>query len=167
MAAKRLVLVRHAKSSWRDPDLADHDRPLNGRGRDAADRVGRHWRDSGLRPDLVLCSSATRTRQTLERLQFDDAPVLIEDRLYGAGTTALLDRVRAVPTEVQTLVVVAHNPGIEQLAHLLAEPDDQLAAAAKFPTAAVADLEFAIDTWAQVAPSRGRVRAFVLPRDLL
>ena len=91
----------------------------------------------------MLCSSAIRTRETLERLQFDDAPVLIEEQLYGAGAGALLGRVSAVPSEVQTLVVIAHNPGIEDLAHLLAEADDRLAAAGKFPTAAVADLEFA------------------------
>jgi phosphohistidine phosphatase len=162
MAGKRLVLVRHAKSSWSDPDLTDHDRPLNARGRDAATTVGRHLRESGLRPDLVLCSSATRARQTLERLQFDDAAVLIEDQLYGSSATALLARVRAVPGDVQTLVVIAHNPGIEDLARLLGDHY-----VPKFPTAAVADLEFAIDSWAQAAPGRGRVRAFVLPRDLL
>jgi phosphohistidine phosphatase len=167
MPAKRLVLVRHAKSSWTDPDLADHDRPLNARGRDAATVVGRHLRTSGLRPDLVLCSSATRAQQTLERLQFEDAPVLVEDQLYGASAYSLLSRVRTVPGEVHTLVVIAHNPGLEELAHLLAEHDDQLAAAGKFPTAAVADLEFAIDEWAEVAPGGGRLRTLVLPRALV
>jgi phosphohistidine phosphatase len=159
---KRLVLIRHAKSSWSDPDLADHDRPLNGRGRDAAARVGRHLRESGLRPDLVLCSSATRTRQTLERLGFEDTPVLVEDELYGASAYALLGRIRAVPNEVHTLVVIAHNPGIEDLARSLGDHY-----VTKFPTAAVADLEFAVDGWAEVAPGRGRIRSFVLPRDLL
>jgi phosphohistidine phosphatase len=167
MPAKRLVLVRHAKSSWSDPDLSDHDRPLNARGRDAATAVGGYLGRSGLRPDLVLCSPATRTRQTLERLPFDDSPVLFEDQLYGASAFALLARVRAVPDEVQSLVVIAHNPGLEELAHLLAGPDDDLAAAGKFPTAAVADLEFAINGWAEVAPDSGRLLAFVLPRDLV
>jgi phosphohistidine phosphatase len=162
MPVKRLLLVRHAKSSWSDPDLSDHDRPLNGRGREAATTVGRHLRGSGLRPDLVLCSSATRTRQTLERLGFDDAAVAVEDQLYGASATALLSRLRAVPGDVQTLMVIAHNPGIEDLARLLGDHH-----VPKFPTAAVADLEFAIETWAEAAPGGGRVRAFVLPRDLL
>ncbi len=115
----------------------------------------------------MLCSSAIRTRETLERLQFDDAPVLIEEQLYGAGATALLGRVSAVPSEVQTLVVIAHNPGIEDLARWLAGDGDRLAAAGKFPTGAVADLEFGIDGWAEVAPGRGRVLSFVLPRDLV
>ncbi len=172
MARKRLVLVRHAKSSWSDPDLADHDRPLSARGRDAAATVGRHLRRSGLRPDLVLCSSATRARQTLERLKFEDTAVIVEDQLYGAGAAALLTRVRGVSNEVRTLVVVAHNPGIEELARLLPGPadtgrNDDLAAAGKFPTGAVADLEFAIDGWPEVAPGRGRLRAFVVPRALV
>ncbi len=166
MPAQRLLLVRHAKSSWTDPDVADHDRPLNARGREAATRVGRHLRRSGFQPDLVLCSSATRARQTLEGLDFEHAPVSIEDRLYGASPMALLTRVRAVPGDVHSLVLIAHNPGIEDLTRLLADHDDQLAAAGKFPTAAVAELEFALDDWAQVAPGRGRLRTFVVPRDL-
>lgn len=166
MPAKRLVLIRHAKSSWSDPDLGDHDRPLNARGRDAATRVGRHLRGAGLRPDLVLCSSATRARQTMEGLEFGDAPVLIEDQLYGAGATGLLRRVQAVPSQVHTLVLIAHNPAIEELAELLSGYDDQLAAAGKFPTAAVADLEFACDDWTEVGPGSGRLRAFLVPRAL-
>jgi phosphohistidine phosphatase len=166
MPTKRLVLIRHAKSSWADPDLTDHDRPLNARGREAAGTVGRHLRRSGVHPDLVLCSSATRARQTLARLDFEDAPVGVEDQLYGASATALLTRVRAVPSDVQTLVIIAHNPGIEDLTRLLADHDDPLAAARKFPTGGVAELEFAVDDWAQVAPGRGRLRALVVPRDL-
>jgi phosphohistidine phosphatase len=166
MPSKRLVLVRHAKSSWTNPDLADHDRPLNARGRDAATAVGQFLHGSGVRPDLVLCSSATRARQTLERLHFEGAAVVIEDDLYGAGASALLTRVLAVPNEVHTLAVIAHNPGIEDLARLLADQRDDLEAAGKFPTGAVADLEFAIDAWAEVAPGQGQLRSFVVPRAL-
>ena len=166
MPTKHLVLVRHAKSSWRHPDLADHDRPLNGRGREAATAVGRHLRSSGWHPDLVWCSSATRARQTLERLRLEDAPAVIEDQLYGASAGALLARVRAVPDDVHTLMVIAHNPGIEELTRLLAKPDDGLTAPGKFPTGAVADLEFAVDRWAEVAPAGGRLRGLVLPRAL-
>jgi phosphohistidine phosphatase len=166
MPIKHLVLVRHAKSSWSDPNLADHDRPLNRRGREAATAMGGHLRGSGWHPDLVLCSSATRARQTLERLQLEDVRIVIEDGLYGATAGALLGRVRAVGDDVHTLAVIAHNPGIEELTRMLATQDDDPAAAGKFPTGAVADLEFAVDHWSEVAPGGGRLRALVLPRAL-
>src|SRR6516165_3937456 len=109
MTSKLLVLLRHAKSSWADPDLPDHDRPLNARGRDAAALVGRHLRQEGPPPDLVLCSSAVRTRQTLERLELPNrVEVVIEDRLYGATAGSLLARIRQVPPGDETVLVIAH-----------------------------------------------------------
>jgi phosphohistidine phosphatase len=167
MPGKRLILVRHAKSSWSDPDLADHDRPLNARGRDAASAVGRYLRSLGLRLDLVLCSSATRAVQTLERLDLERTPLVVEDELYGAGAATLLARVRGVSNDVGSLMVIAHNPGMEDLARLLAGGNDDLAAAGKFPTGAVADLEFAVEGWPEVAPGGGRLRTFVVPRALV
>src|SRR5262245_53225155 len=120
MTSKLLVLLRHAKSSWADPDLPDHDRPLNGRGRDAAALVGRHLRQEGPHPDLVLCSSAVRTRQTLEGLELPGrVEVVIEDRLYGASAESLLSRIRQVPPGDGTVLVIAHNPGVEDLARTL------------------------------------------------
>ena len=90
----RLLLLRHAKSSWDDAGLADHDRPLAKRGRRAAERVGAYLRTSDLLPDLVLCSSARRTQETLELLALGDREVRIEEGLYGAVEHELLDRVR-------------------------------------------------------------------------
>jgi phosphohistidine phosphatase SixA len=122
MESKLLVLLRHAKSSWADPSIPDHDRPLNGRGRDAAARVGRHLRRDGPRPELVLCSSSTRTRQTLELLELRPRPVvLVEDGIYGATASGLLTRVREVPARYGTVLVIGHNPGVEDLARLMDE----------------------------------------------
>ena len=162
---KRLVLVRHAKSSWADPDLDDHDRPLNGRGRRAAVRVGRHLRGAGLVPDLVLCSSAVRTRATLDRFAFPSGTtVSIEDPLYGAGADALLQRLRVVPDDVRSVLLLGHNPGVEDLAALLV--DDRHVLPEKYPTAAVADLRLSIGRWDALAPGVGRLDGFVTPRGL-
>ena len=165
MLHKQLLLLRHAKSSWSDPDLADHDRPLNARGRQAATLVGRHLRASAPVPDLVLCSSARRTRETLELLDIGAATeVVVEDRLYGAGAGDLLARLRTVPAAVKSVLLIGHNPGIEQLAALLIDSDG--ATAESFPTAALADVRLPISAWADLDPGVGRLHAFVVPRDL-
>jgi phosphohistidine phosphatase len=119
----RLLLLRHAKSSWDDPSLTDRDRPLSKRGRAAARRMGEHLRASGGRIDLVLCSSALRTRETLERLALGVADVRVEDRLYGAGPDELLDRLRDVAGDPGAVLVIGHDPGMHELAAALAGPD--------------------------------------------
>jgi phosphohistidine phosphatase len=162
---KRLALVRHAKSSWADPDLDDHDRPLNGRGRRAAVLVGHHLRESGLVPDLVLCSSAVRARETLRRFVLPpDTAVSIEDPLYGAGATALIARLQSVPDAVGSVLVLGHNPGLEDLAAVLV--DDSHVLPEKFPTAAAAILRLPIASWDELAPGIGRLDRVVIPREL-
>jgi phosphohistidine phosphatase len=167
---KHLVLIRHAKSSWADPGLIDHDRPLSARGRKAAAAVGRDLHQSGLEPDLVLCSSALRARQTLEYLRFAaGTEVAIESSLYGAAAASLLTRIGRIPSGVGSAVLIAHNPGLEELARILAGAGNDLAAADKFPTAAVAEFRYLTPTWAAVGPGRevrGGLVRFVVPRDL-
>jgi phosphohistidine phosphatase len=150
---KRLYLLRHAKSSWDDASLADHDRPLSGRGRRAADAIGQHLRDEGIAPDLVLCSSAARTRETLERIGLSG---VVEHDLYGASATELLARLRDVPPSVESVLLIGHNPGTHDLALVLTgEPAD------KYPTGALATIE--LDEW---TAGSGRMIAFVRPREL-
>jgi phosphohistidine phosphatase len=166
---KRLLLLRHAKSSWEDRELADHDRPLAPRGRRAAKRMARHLRDQDERPELVLCSSATRTRETLERIEpalGDGAEVRIEPRVYEASADELLDLVRELPAEVDAALLIGHNPGIEDLTASLARPGQALDRARdKFPTAALATLEFDA-AWDRLAPGAAQLVAFVRPREL-
>jgi phosphohistidine phosphatase len=165
MPPKRLELLRHAKSSWAEPELADHDRPLNSRGRDAAARIGRHLRQQGPLPDLVLCSSAVRARQTQDRLGLPPAiEVVIRDDLYGASALSLLSRVHQVPGSVQTLLLIGHNPGIEDLARMLDR--QRLQSIARFPTAALAVFGLPIAAWTQLEPGSGHLDGFFLPRAL-
>lgn len=165
----RLLLLRHAKSSWDQLDVADHDRPLAPRGRRAATSLGEHLRGLGEPPDLVLCSSAARTVETLERIR----PALpagtameVDDGLYGADSDELLARVRHVPETVACVLFIGHNPGIGDLAVMLAGHGDRAARAAmaaKFPTAALASL--AIDQrWSAVEAGAATLDEFWTPR---
>jgi phosphohistidine phosphatase len=109
---KRLYLLRHAKSSWKDTSLPDHDRPLAGRGRRAAKAIARHMREQGIEPDLVLCSSARRARETLDRMEpaVGTPAVRVEPDLYAASARALLERLRSVLDTVESVMLIGHNP---------------------------------------------------------
>jgi phosphohistidine phosphatase len=164
----RLLLLRHAKSSWDDPSLADRDRPLAPRGHRAAERMADHLRSDFPHPDLVLCSPALRTRETLDRMSnaFGDAEVVVDDELYGAGEGELLERLRAVDDRFETVAVIGHNPGIHDLAIALAGSGAELGRmGAKFPTGALAVLAFD-EPWRDVSPGGGLLEAFVTPKDL-
>jgi phosphohistidine phosphatase len=163
---KRLYLLRHAKSSWKERALADHDRPLAGRGRRAAKAIGRHQREQGIEPELVLCSTATRARQTLERIEPGDCEVRFERELYGATADALLARLHDVPEAVGSVMLIGHNPALQELALELAQPSPKLREVeAKFPTAALATLAFAGD-WRALDRGGAALVALVRPRDL-
>jgi len=150
---KRLYLLRHAKSSWEDERLADHDRPLSARGRRAADAVGRYLREHGIEPELVLCSSSTRTRETLARIGLSGQ---VEPGLYGASAGELLTRVRELPASLGSVLVIGHNPGMHDLAlALTGEPRD------KYPTGALAVIE--LEDW---TARSGRMAGFIRPREL-
>lgn len=164
----RLLLLRHAKSSWDDAGLADHDRPLANRGRRAAERMGEHLRSSSQGPDLVLCSSARRTRETLLLLALDAPQVLVEEGLYGAGEHELLERIRDVPEHAHTALVIGHNPGMHDLAILLAGLHPAAVTARlqeKFPTGALAVFEIE-GSWATLAAATATLSSVVLPREL-
>jgi len=166
--AHTLLLLRHAKSSWVDPTLPDHDRPLASRGRRDAKRIAKHLAGLEFEPELVLCSSAVRTRETLElvRPALGNSKVLFEDGLYGASSDELLARIRDVPDAVGSVMLIGHNPGLEQLALLLASSGDELRGLeTKFPTAALATL--AVETtWSRLAPGDAILRAYIVPKQL-
>jgi len=156
----RLLLLRHAKSSWDDPGLPDHERPLAPRGHRAAERMAEYL--------LVLCSSALRTRETLERMTdaFGGAEIAVEDELYGATEDELLKRLRRVAEGSETVALIGHNPGIQDLAIALAGSGEGLERMrAKFPTGALAVLEFD-GPWRRLELGGARLASFVTPKDL-
>jgi phosphohistidine phosphatase len=164
---KRLYLLRHAKSSWDDPRLDDHDRPLAPRGRRASAVIAEHLRQERIAPALVLCSSARRTRETLERLMpLDRAEVRIEGELYGASPKDLLQRLREVPDEVDSVMLIGHQPAIQELAlQLAAEGSELERLKAKFPTAALATLDFPGE-WSGLGRGSAELVAYVKPKQL-
>ena len=166
---KRLYLLRHAKSAWNDPALRDRDRPLAPRGRKAAKRVGRWVRKNDVRPQLVVCSSAVRAQETLQRVLpgLGEPTVWVEVTLYAASAETLLARVRALPEEVDEAMLVGHNPGLMELLLLLAAPGRLRKRARKnLPTGALAELETEVGRWADVEPGAARLTELVLPRKL-
>ena len=158
---RSLYLLRHAKSSWDDPTLADRDRPLAPRGRKATRLICRYLAENAIHPELILCSPSTRTRQTLEGIEsaLGKSPRLeVEPGLYGASADELLRRLQRVPDGIGSVMVIAHNPGLEELATMLARTGDALAALhEKFPTGALATLVVS-DEWRDLATCRGRAQ---------
>ncbi len=175
---KELLLLRHAKSDRSAPEATDFGRGLNGRGRRAAKRMGRYLVASGLAPDLVLCSQARRARETLEHLGQAipaDARICLERGLYLAGSQDVLARLARVANSVDRVLVVGHNPGLQDLAVALAPArSDQapgtremrLALALKFPTAALVRFEIKAGRWSELSSRLARLLAFVTPADL-
>lgn len=170
---KRLILMRHAKSSWDDSAQDDHDRPLNARGQRAATLVGAHLEQLGVRPDLALCSSARRTQETWRRVEavLTASPrVRVERALYLASGDSMLDRLRELEDDVTSVVLVAHHPGTCELARALAGSGPAAARArlrGKFPTGALADLEVDLARWRDLAPGKARLVSFTTPKDLV
>lgn len=170
-AMRRLMLLRHAKSSW-PADTADRDRPLATRGREAAPAMGRYLADELLFPDLVLISPARRTQETWElvRPMLPERPATqTEPRIYEAPSGQLLEVVQAVEPTVKTLLMIGHNPGFEELAGRLAGHGDRYAAARlsqKYPTCGLAVLDFDVEDWRDVTSRAGRLDRFVTPASL-
>ncbi|QMW24681.1 SixA phosphatase family protein [Sandaracinobacteroides saxicola] len=169
---RTLSLLRHAKSSWDDPVETDFDRPLNGRGRRAAVRMGRYLRDEGLAFDRIIASPALRIRQTIEGLEEGlggRLQVTFDRRIYMASAVTLFDLVQAESDATGRLLLVGHNPGLEDLA-LIATPEDDAPLRAeaykKYPTATLAEIVFEGARWAEAAEGKGRLTRFVRPRDL-
>lgn len=167
---RRLWLLRHAKSSWGDARIADIDRPLSERGRRAAAALAEHCKAAGIRPDLVLCSSAVRARETLAAVLpglGEAMPVSIEEALYTFDADHLLVRLRQVPDDAGSVLLVGHNPGIGVLAADLAvDGRDSERLNQKYPTGGLVSIDLDVNTWTDIGKGRGHLNAFVTPGDL-
>lgn len=167
---RTLYLLRHAKSSWDDPGLTDLERPLAPRGRRDAERVAAHLRRLAIEPDVVLCSIARRTRETLELVRPGfTIPVVVrlEQALYAASAGDLLERLRRVPDDTASVMLIGHNPGLHDLALALAtEGEERERLGRKFPTGALATLSSAGASWRELAEGGATLTAFVVPKEL-
>jgi phosphohistidine phosphatase len=164
---RTLYLLRHAKSSWANPALPDRERPLAPRGLRDAKRIAKHIGRLGITPALVLCSSAVRTQETLDLLRpaLAEVVVQVDEQLYGASSETLLERIRSVPDEVDSVLLIGHNPGLQDLALVLASSGAKLRRLeAKFPTAAFATL--ALSHWSTLGPRDAELVAYVVPKQL-
>ena len=161
---KEILILRHAKSSWSDSSLSDHDRPLKKRGLRDAPRIGQLLAERDLVPDVILCSTAVRARQTAERVLSGcgrEVPVHFTKELYLAGPSSYLDLLAELPDTSRRAMVVGHNPGLEELVTVLTEEEETL------PTAAMAWVQLPVETWSELAPhTRGRVVHLWRPREL-
>jgi len=170
---KSLTLLRHAKSSWNDAVPRDFDRPLNPRGARGGRRMGRYMRDEGLVFDHLVSSPAVRCVETLDHVWEGYGRTISPNwdrRIYLASAVTLLDVVQDAPDAVGRLLMVGHNPGLEDLILLMVadQAGDALrdSVEEKFPTAALAELELDIDHWSEATGAKARLVRFVRPRDL-
>jgi len=161
---KKLLILRHAKSSWKEPGLTDHDRPLNKRGNRDAPRMGELVREKGLAPDLILSSTAVRARKTAEKVAQAceyDQEIQLERELYLASSATYQQVLKGLPERIEIVMVVAHNPGLEVLlASLTDEMEDM-------PTAALAEVSLPIISWMQLGSNtKGKLLNLWRPKEL-
>jgi len=167
-----LILLRHAKSSWHDPAIPDRDRPLNSRGVAAAPLMGRAMAKHGLDPDLVLCSPARRTRDTLALVmpQLKTEPQIVyEDDLYHATAAEMLTLLQKVAPAANQVLMVGHNPELQSFAlDLIGSGPKHLKdrLEAKLPTAGLVVIRFQVGAWSSVAINSGKLELFLTPRDV-
>jgi phosphohistidine phosphatase len=163
----KLILLRHAKSSWDDFTLDDHDRPLNDRGRAAARTIGAWLREKNHLPDRVACSTATRAQETLELVceaaQISPQADMVEG-LYHASPDRVLRQIQK--SKPGTLMLVGHNPGFADLAAMLARQAPAHREFSRFPTASTFVVEFPITEWCDAKFGHGSAIDFVTPREL-
>ena len=160
---KKLIILRHAKSSWDDAGLSDFDRPLNERGERDAPFMGKVLDEHGTTPDLIISSPAARARRTAELVKKAagwSAPLMFDERIYEASQQTLFSIVTGLSDDVSTCVLAGHNPGMEGIVRFLT------GTVVEMPTASVAIIEFDIDTWSEVEAGKGRLLEVMRPKEL-
>jgi len=165
---KYLMLLRHAKSSWDQPDLDDYDRPLSGRGLTDAPRMGSFIKNTGYKPGIILSSSARRARQTTEAvaqaMKLDHQRIIWSDNLYLSGAREYLKGVNRFPDEVEKAIIVGHNPNIEETASILISGEIQNSF--RVPTAGLICFESYAQSWKEVGPGTCKLKWMMIPKVL-
>ena len=160
---RTLYLLRHAKSSWKDASLRDFDRPLKGRGRDAAKQIGKRLASEKPLPTLVVCSPAARTRETAEIVLKHSnlkADVHFAQRIYEASLRDLLHVVSDIPDDKEVVMMIGHNPGFEELVSFLSGEYRRM------PTCALAKIRLDVGTWKGIKAGEGMLAWFITPKEL-
>lgn len=163
--SRLLILMRHAKSTWDNPALSDHDRPLNKRGRRSAPAISGWLRQHGWMPDEVLSSTATRTRETWERTGLRAKTVRFHSTLYLAGPDTMLRHLSEATGNA--VLMLGHNPGIAEFASRIIEQAPDHPRFADYPTCASTVIRFNLDDWAEIQWHSGKVLGFAIPREVL
>lgn len=170
---RTLSILRHAKSSWDDPALADFDRPLAARGLKAAPAMGRQMRVLGLKPGLVICSPARRTRETaalaLDAFGGVASPIAYDERVYEAPGRRLVERLREVEVGVSEVLLIGHNPGLQELTFLLTGgriPPRFSSLTEKLPTGSLLVFSLPGDGWSAIGEGQATLVQFITPRSL-
>jgi len=169
-----LFLLRHAKSSWTDPILDDYERPLNARGKRSAPVIGQYMEEHRYDPKLILCSGSRRTRETLGLVLpylHGDADIRVEEALYTAHDgEALLNRLRAIGAGPDKVMLVGHNPAVQDLISMLCVEGDETALSRlrqKYPTGALSVIQLDAVNWRDAGTTAGRLTDLALPREIL
>jgi phosphohistidine phosphatase len=160
---KTLFLMRHAKSSWKDPTLADHDRPLNKRGQRDAPRMGKRLAARQVQPGILVTSPAVRARKTAARIAceigYQENRIVVAEGMYQGGTTGMLDVIRGLENAAATAMLFGHNPATTDLVNYLAHTDIE-----NIPTCGVAEIRFYAESWADVVRGGGELVDFDYPK---
>lgn len=167
MSTLRLILTRHAKSSWDDPNMTDHARPLNARGRQAADRIGGWLASRGENPQEVLCSDAERTKETWARIatHLPQAPeAVLKSSLYQAGPDVMMAVLRSA--SAPQVMMIGHNPGIAEFAARLVRTAPVEPEFRRYPSGATLIVTFDVPNWSELRFGEGSVADFTTPRFL-
>ena len=160
---RKLYLVRHAKSSWKDASLGDHDRPLNKRGRRASPEMGRRMAAQGHRPDLIISSTAKRAlttaRNIARELDFSESDIVADERLYFSGSSGMLRTLTGVDDNYRDVMMVGHNPTMTYLLNTLAGSDVY-----NMPTCAIAIIAFDMTSWSDITDTTGTLLGYDYPK---
>ena len=159
---KTIYLIRHAKSSWDEHTIEDHERPLNERGRQDAEKMAEYLKDQGIRPDFALCSTAKRTKETFSYFTrfFDSLPLHLTKKLYLASVSALEEEIHAIQNEYSHVLLFGHNNGVSALVSIILEKNVDL------PTCSFTQIEFPVNDWKEADLKNARIIAAISPKEL-
>ncbi len=164
---KTVYMVRHAKSSWEDPDIPDHFRKLTPEGKERTKKVAKHLRMKFVNPELIITSSATRAIETTkimaEELHYPLDQININSTFYRAEKEDLLDMMTNLPDEIESVMIIGHNPTFTTLVNSFLEPKDQIG---NLPTSAVAAFRFKADHWEEIGSAKHHLEFLITPKDL-